>query len=119
MIMGIKITIHSPHDEEGKGYEGSFRDHIDDSNAARRAGISRDDWENSASDRIADKAGAKRMRDEAPPEVHNSASYKSGVGAFKNPPKNAHGYGHPPSTRNGHLRNSGHPSAHRVGSKKK
>ena len=39
--------------------------------------------------------------------------------AFNRPPsQQAHGYGHPATARSGHLRNSGHAGAHRIGGKR-
>lgn len=115
----LTLAMHLPHvTDSGDGYENSYRDHADDYRAARRKGISTEDYEGTAHDRIADKAGAKRSRDETAAKVDNPSSYKAGVGAFASKPKTSHGFGHPASARDGHLRNSGHSGAHQIGKRK-
>lgn len=97
-------------------YEGSHDDYMADYTAAKRRGRTTAEYEDSAHDRIADAAGQRRMDQEnkpAPPPT-----YKPGTPASANPPKAAHGFGHPPSARDGHLRCSGHGGAHRIGKKK-
>lgn len=37
--------------------------------------------------------------------------------SFSRTPKATHGFGHPVTARDGHLRNSGHSGAHRIGKK--
>lgn len=102
-------------------YEGSSKDWSQDYAGAKRLGMSTSDYEDSARDRVADVAGERRMAaDESKTneyEVHGS-QHKRGVPAFANPPKNSHGFGHPTSARDGHLRNSGNSSAHRIGKKR-
>jgi len=122
MAKGKKVGVSIMHIQpsEPSGYEGSSQDWTSDYNASRRKGISTEQYENSAEDRIADKAGEKRMRDKhgdkaAAPEA---GSYTAGASAFKNPPKTSHGYGHTGSQRDGHLRHSGHAGAHQLGKRK-
>jgi len=112
--MTVALDLPKP---EGS-YEGSYRDAADDYRAARRKGVPVEQYEGSAHDRIADKAGAKRSREEEAAKVDHAPGYKAGVAAFSNSPKVSHGYGHGTSNRDGHLRNSGHSGAHRIGKKK-
>lgn len=98
-----------------KKYEGSAEDYSKDYAAARRKGITVEQYENSAADRIADAAGERRMR--AAEEKSESPRHTPGQGAFKNAPKTSHGFGR--SVKVGHLRCSGHPGAHRIGAKRK
>lgn len=105
-----------------KDWEGSSEDWRQDYSAAKRKGISSSDYEDTASDRIADVAGERRMAaDESKSDEYSpraSSSHYRGIPASKNSPKNAHGFGHPTSARDGHLRNSGVAGAHRIGAKK-
>ena len=50
---------------------------------------------------------ASHGKDRAPPKM----------GAYPAPAAGAHGYGHAPDHRSGHLRMSGHSGAHRIGKK--
>lgn len=114
----MTVALSLPHvTDTGDGYENSYRDHAADYSAARRKGIPVEQYEGSAHDRIADKAGAKSMRD-TPPQADNTSNYRPGVSAFSNTPKASHGFGHPASAKQGHLRNSGNSGAHRVGKRK-
>ena len=87
---------------------------------ARRRGQKVDDYEDSARDRVSDVAGQRRMdsedyqKDEYPTK---EGGHYRGKPAFANPPKNAHGFGHTGFNKDGNLRNSGHPGAHRIGKK--
>lgn len=105
-----------------KKWEGSSDDMMKDYSAAKRKGISSSEWEGSASDRLSDNAGERRMQAEdkkdGGKEVDHPAGYKAGIAAFQNSPKASHGFGHPTSAREGHLRNSGHSQAHRIGKRK-
>lgn len=102
-------------------WEDSGKDWSQDYNDSKRRGKTTDEYEGSAHDRIADAAGDRRMEaDETKSESYSgptSEGYKRGVPAFSNSPKASHGFGHPSSARDGHLRNSGHSSAHRIGKK--
>ena len=98
-------------------YEGSSEDWSQDYAAAKRRGISTSDYEDSARDRIADVAGERRMAAKEPENEIHSSGHKRGVPAFSNPPKTSHGFGHSANARDGHLRNSGHSGAHRIGKK--
>lgn len=100
-----------------KQWEGSSEDWSADYNAAKRRGKTTADYEDSPHDRIADAAGEKRMAGDDSDKVQTAPAYKKGVSAFSNSPKVSHGYGHPASAKDGHLRNSGHSSAHRIGKK--
>jgi hypothetical protein len=104
--------------EPKKVWEGSTEDWSKDYKEAKRKGISTEQWEDSAGDRISDAAGEKKFRDDDSDKVQHAPEYKKGVSAFANSPKTSHGFGHPASARDGHLRNSGHSSAHRLGKKK-
>jgi hypothetical protein len=114
--MTVALALPMATDDGGK-YEGSYKDSAEDYHAAKRKGISSDDWENSARDRVADQAGEKRMRDDESAKVHDAPRHTPGVSAFANRPKASHGFGHPAHARDGHLRNSGHSGAHRLGKK--
>jgi hypothetical protein len=100
-------------------WEGSAKDWQSDYAGAKRKGISTADYEDTASDRLADNAGQRRMESEdgTKAETHPSG-YRQGVSAFSNTPKVSHGFGHPASARDGHLRCSGHSGAHQIGKKK-
>lgn len=113
---GIIFTIGGP--DESKSYEGSYADMRQDSAAAARKGISVKQYEDSASDRLADHAGERRMKEKEASEKtldNGSPSYKPGESAFKNTPKVSCGFGHGDSQRCGRLRLSGHSGAHRIG----
>ena len=114
--VGISIF----HPDEHDGYEGSHHDMMEDYATARRRGISVEDYEDSARDRIQDNAGEKRMRGkhDAKAAIKNEPSYKAGKSAFTNRPKVSHGFGHKETQKQGHLRLSGTSGAHRIGSKK-
>lgn len=105
---------------EKKSWENSGEDFMADHREARRRGQSADDYEGSARDRISDVAGQRRMdakdyqADEYPT---HEGGHSRGKSAFGNPPKNAHGFGHTSSNKDGHLRKSGHPGAHQLGKK--
>lgn len=111
----------TPVASEPKKWEGSSQDWSSDYNAAKRRGVSVADHNDSARDRLSDAAGEARMKSEQsePNEYGPSteSTYVKGRGAFSNPPKTSHGFGHPSSARDGHLRNSGHGGAHRLGKK--
>ena len=98
-------------------YEGSSEDWSNDWATARRRGMSTEDHENSARDRISDAAGERRMAANTKTE-ESTPTHKPGVSAFANSPKSSHGFGHTASSRDGHLRNSGHSGAHRIGKKR-
>lgn len=106
---------------EKKSWESSGQDMMADYREARRRGQSAEDYEDSARDRISDVAGQRRMdakdyqADEYPTK---EGGHERGKSAFANPPKNAHGFGHTSSNKDGHLRKSGHPSAHQIGKRK-
>lgn len=108
----------TPVAPEKKSWEGSSEDWSADYNASKRRGISVADHEDSARDRISDAAGERRMSADDSEKPQTAPGYKQGVSAFANSPKTAHGFGHPSSARDGHLRNSGHGGAHRIGHKK-
>lgn len=100
-------------------YEGSVKDMMSDYNAARRLGITVEQYEGSARDRIADKAGECRLEGMKKSEdlmVKSDAPYKPGTPAFQNQPKVSSGFG---QQRDGKLRCSGHSGAHRIGGRKK
>jgi hypothetical protein len=101
-----------------KSWENSSEDSMADYRQARRRGQSTEDYEDSSRDRISDVAGQRRMNEEESKKAdeHGGTHYR-GKPAFANPPKTAHGFGHTASNRDGNLRNSGHPSAHRIGKK--
>ena len=100
-------------------WEGSSKDWSADYSAAKRKGISTDAYEDSAEDRISDNAGQRRLEAEDDKKtIDHPSGYKQGVSAYSNSPKSAHGFGHPASAKDGHLRNSGHSGAHRIGKKK-
>jgi hypothetical protein len=105
-------------DKEDNKYEGSYKDMSADYRAADRMGIKRDAYEDSARDRIADKAGQKKMDDSAATKkaVNHDTGYKPGTPAFKNTPKMAHGY--KGTSKSGCYRVSGHSGAHQIGKKK-
>jgi hypothetical protein len=106
--------------DEPKGYENSGADWNQDRRDADRRHMTTSEYEDSAHDRVADKAGEKRMRDkDADAKVmKNETTYKKGGSAFSNTPKSAHGFGHKTEHKKGHLRMSGHAGAHQVGKKK-
>lgn len=101
-----------------KAWEGSSEDWSADYNASKRRGISVADHEDSARDRISDAAGERRMTADDSSKPQTAPGYKQGVSAFSNTPKAAHGFGHPASAKQGHLRCSGHGGAHQIGKKK-
>lgn len=105
-------------DKEDNKYEGSHKDWVADYRAADRMGIKREAYEDSARDRIADKAGQKKMNDSAATKkaVNHDNGYKPGMPAFKNVPKMAHGY--KGTTKAGCYRLSGAAGAHQIGKKK-
>jgi len=113
----MALIMHPMTSDDGGKYEGSWKDHEQDYSAARRKGISTEEYEGSAQDRIADKAGEKQMRESHSSKIHNTPDYKPGVSSFANKPKNCHGFGHSAQCHDGHLRNSGHSQAHRIGNK--
>jgi hypothetical protein len=100
-----------------KTWDGSPEDWSSDYKQSRRKGISVDQWEDSPSDRLSDNAGERKLRADESDKVQHVPEYKQGISAFANRPKEAHGFGHPSSARDGHLRNSGHSGAHRIGKK--
>lgn len=51
-------------------------------------------------------------------EFDDSSAPPKAPSSFSRTPKATHGFGHPVSARDGHLRNSGHSGAHRIGKKK-
>ena len=108
----------TPVATEKKTWEGSSEDWSKDYNASKRKGITVEQYEDSAEDRISDAAGERKFRSDDSDKVQHAPEYKQGVSAFANRPKASHGYGHPTSARDGHLRNSGHSGAHRLGKKK-
>ncbi len=105
---------------EKASWESSGKDMMADYREARRRGVDPKDYEDSARDRISDVAGQRRMdsedyqKDEYPTK---EGGHHRGKPAFANSPKNAHGFGHSSSNKDGHLRNSGHSGAHRIGKK--
>jgi|ERR1700722_1017332 len=107
----------TPVPSEPKKWEGSVEDWSADYNAAKRRGISVADHEDSARDRISDAAGERRMAADESNKIKHVPEYKKGVSAYSNAPKASHGFGHPASARDGHLRCSGHSGAHRLGKK--
>lgn len=111
----------APFDVDSSKYEGSYKDWRNDYREANRRGISVEAFEDSAADRIKDKAGQKKMNDgnALKASVNHDTGYKPGTPAFKNTPKMSHGYGHTGAQRQGALRCSGSAGAHRIGSKKK
>lgn len=111
-------AISQPVAPEKRSWEGSSDDWSKDYNSAKRRGISVDDHEDSARDRIEDSAGQRKMDADDRDAVKHVSGYKQGVSAFSNNPKASHGFGHPASTRQGHLRTSGHSGAHQLGKKK-
>ena len=114
------IGINEPADP-GK-YDGSYEDNRRDYIEARKRGISTEDYENSASDRVADNAGQHRLDaakfDKDDPDKQGSKEYKPGTPAFSNSPARTSGFGHSPANRSGHLRLSGAAGAHQIGKKK-
>lgn len=104
--------------EDGK-YEGSYKDMNADYRNANRMGISTEAYEDSARDRIADKAGQKRMDDgkTLKASVNKDTGYKPGTPAFQNTPKMSHGY--KGTTKSGCYRVSGCAGAHQIGRKRK
>ena len=107
----------TPVAQPKKTWESSSEDWSKDYNAAKRRGISVEDHEDSARDRISDAAGERKFNADESDKPQTSPGYKRGVSAFSNSPKAAHGFGHPSSARDGHLRNSGRSDAHRIGKK--
>lgn len=108
---GVNIT-------EKKSWQGSPEDWRQDYHESKRKGISSEQWEDSPSDRLSDNAGERKMNAHASEKVHEAPDYKSGVSAFGNKSKTSHGFGHTAANHDGHLRNSGHGSAHRIGKKR-
>jgi hypothetical protein len=106
---------------EKKSWEGSTEDWMADHHEARRRGQKTEDYEDSARDRVSDVAGQMRMdakgTEKNASEAPDAKHYR-GKPAFANAPKNAHGFGHSSSSHDGHLRNSGHSGAHRIGKKR-
>jgi hypothetical protein len=105
--------------DDDKKYEGSCEDFMKDYSAARRKGISTEQFEDSATDRIADHAGQRRLdeKEGRPKGKPNETGYKPGTPAMKNEPARVSGF--KGTHKEGHLRMSGHSGAHRIGSKKK
>ena len=103
---------------EKKTWEGSSEDWSKDYNASKRKGMTVEQYEDTAEDRVSDAAGERRMKADESDKVQHAPEYKKGVSAFANQPKASHGFGHPTSARDGHLRNSGHGGAHRIGKRK-
>jgi len=101
---------------EKKSWGGSPEDWVSDYRESKRKGISSDQWEDSASDRLSDNAGERKMKAES--EKSEAPEYKSGGGAFTNKPKTSHGFGHTAVNHDGHHRMSGHSGAHRIGKKR-
>lgn len=116
MAVAKSLPTENANSKPVSSYENSFEDWKADRVGAARKGITPEQWEDSASDRISDKAGAKRMRDDEAAKG-SPAGYTPGVSAFKNSPKVTHGFGHKSSQHDGPLRNSGHSNAHRIGKK--
>ena len=104
--------------ETDKKYEGSAADWSQDYRGAKAKGMTSEQYEGTAKDRIEDAAGQKRLNADDSDKVQHAPDYKKGVSAFSNTPKSAHGFGHPTSARDGHLRMSGHSGSHRLGKKK-
>jgi hypothetical protein len=100
---------------DARKYDGSSEDWSSDYHVAKRRGISVSDHEDSARDRVADVAGQRRFDADESKNIQHVSGYKKGVSAFSNKPKTSSGFGHPPSACDGHLRCSGHSSAHRIG----
>jgi len=113
-VMAISIAEEA---HEPKKYEGSSEDWSADYHGARRQGKSVEQYEDSPRDRLADNAGERRFKGKDDPDEVKASGYKSGASAFTNHPKTSHGFGHGASHRDGHLRNSGHSGAHRIGRK--
>ncbi len=109
-------TGKSTPEAGAKTWEGSSEDWSSDYRQAKRKGISTDQWEGSAADRLSDNAGERKMK-AAEPEKEVSG-YKQGVSAFDNKPKTSHGFGHTAIQNDGHHRLSGHSGAHRIGKKR-
>lgn len=119
--MGKKIAVVSAVPfQEPKGYENSYQDWNQDRRDADRRYKTTEEYEDSAHDRIADKAGSKRMRDHEDSEkaIKNEGSYKSGSSAFSRTPKVSHSFGYKGENKKGHLRMSGHSGAHQIGKKR-
>lgn len=112
------VGVASPVPVQEKSWEGSSEDWRQDYNGAKRKGMTTEQYQDTAGDRVADAAGERRMRAEESNKVQNAPSYKPGTRASTNSPKVSHGYGHPAGSRDGHLRCSGHSGAHRIGKKK-
>ena len=111
------VASVTPVQPDVRKYEGSSEDWSADYSAAKRRGKTVADYEGSAHDRIADAAGERKFKAEESSKVQHAPEYKQGVAAFANRPKAAHGFGHASSAHDGHLRNSGHSGAHRIGKK--
>jgi hypothetical protein len=107
-----------PHEVDVKKYQGSSEDWSQDWRGGKRKGMSAEDYDGTAKDRVEDAAGQRRFDADESEKVQHVPEYKKGVSAFNNSPKTSHGFGHPSSAKDGHLRNSGHSGAHRIGKKK-
>lgn len=103
---------------EPKKYQGSGEDYAQDYNDSRRRGKSSADYEDSAHDRITDKARGRQMMATQSTSADAATDYKPGNSHFYNKPKSSHGFGHASGNHDGKLRNSGHSCAHRIGKKK-
>lgn len=114
----LTAAMGLPHVDSGT-YEGSHHDYMDDYRESNRRGISAEDYEDSARDRIKDKAGERKMREKEASKsaIKNEPGYKPGMSAHANRPKASHGFGHTGSQKQGHLRTSGHSGAHQIGKK--
>ena len=117
MMLAKSLPTENASSQPVSKYENSYEDMKSDYVGAKRKGITPQEWENSASDRISDKAGEKNMRDAEAVKPKADSSYTPGKPAFQNSPKMAHGFRHTESQKDGHLRNSGHSNAHRIGRK--
>lgn len=108
-------AVSTPVTSENKKYEGSGEDWRQDYMGAKKKGITSEEYEDSARDRVEDAAGEKRMRADSDGQKDDkeTSNYHKGVSAFSNSPKSAHGFRG--QTKDGHHRNSGHPGAHRIG----
>lgn len=114
----VSVTPIAVAFEEPKGYEGSYEDMQQDYAGAKRKGIPVSQYEDSAVDRIQDKAGEKRMREKEAlkKQANPDVSYKPGQSHFRNTPKTSHGF--KGTQRQGSLRVSGHSGAHQIGKRK-
>ena len=82
--------------------EGSAQDLREDKILAKKHGMTLEQWEKSAADKAHD----------APNNPPSTASHNFPTA------RNAQSFGHGVDRRQGHLRMSGHPGAHRIGCKK-